>query len=74
MLDADYTKGGRSCFFTLVPRASEVYSSGVFVNRKYQVAEAMIMVLPGLQLGCTAYPPNAGGKDEATVDGGVDFG
>lgn len=59
------SKGGRSSLFPLVPRASEVYSSGILSNRKYQVAE-IIMVLPVLQLGCTGFPSNEEGKGEDT--------
>lgn len=41
------SKGGRSSLFALVPKVSKVYSSGILSNRKYQVAE-IIMVLPVL--------------------------
>lgn len=58
-------QGGRSSLFALVPRASEVYSSGIFSNRKYQVAE-IIMVLPVFWLGSTGFPSNRGGKGEDT--------
>ena len=60
------SQGGRSSLFALVPRASEVYSSGILSNRKYQVAE-IIMFLPVLWLGSTGFPSNGGGKSEDSV-------